>query len=237
MSYQLYTKSITELQDIAKVIVNNLSELVGCEDTSKLWHPCVGSDVCSTLRVNSLSCDTVPSKFEKYGVLGLSFTPFVNNSMSSICSKVLDYDKSVLDYTKLLDVKIDVNLDMKTKFKLYINSTNKSSSDMFDAMKENKTLMYSEYYKRLCWILLSTYAIRYDLYDFAYNKTNDFPSSVNYSIVDHIIENTLFEKLEIGNIDDSSVEFESSCDCVNEQLSLVLKNMRQLKYYVLDYVK
>lgn len=239
MSFQYSTKTIEELQSIARVITDNFSELVGCETTSKLWSPPTAGMVCNALLLAGSNCSNIADQYDTTdGILSYKFTSVTNSYMKDIWVKVVNFDTSVYNLDKLLKAKISPKLPIKNRLKEYTEQSTEYDSPLMTAIQHNKDLMYSEDYKRLMWIMLACFSIRYAIYDFAYGSSESINiESLTNSFLDKVVENIKYEKFALSKYDTELGIYEYSSEFMSQQLSTLLKNCKQLQAYVLAYLK
>lgn len=239
MSFQYYTKSLEELQSTSRVIVENFSELIGCRDESITWSPPVAYNVCNSLNISGLSCSEVASQYyeDNTGVLKFSFDSDINSEMKSIWTKVLNFDESVLDVSNISTSKISTKLSTTNKLKISSNQSTLYNSTIYSSAINNPKVGFTQDLKRIYWILLACYTIRYYLYEFS-TGNSDTLSSETFSDVylTKIIKNIEYEKYSLSEFATTMEDYEFSTDFISEQLSLLLKNCKQLKTYVLSYI-
>lgn len=238
MSFQYYSKSIQQLQQIALVIGNNFAELVGCKQNSKLWSPTVGYHVCEALAVNGTQCSNVSDKIiTGVGTLSFKFTSSVSVGATNIWAGAIKYDTNILDPSYTSSLKIPSNLSQKDKLKLCVDQSSEYNCEIYKTCQRNNQVRYSEDLKRLYLILLSCFSFRHYLYDFSMgNKTFLDDTAINDSILDTTIQNIQYEKHVLSQMS-SPNSYEESMEHIQHQLTLLLKNCRQLKTYVLPYIR
>lgn len=238
MSFKYYTKTIEELQQIAKVIADNFSGVIGCSEDTKNWSPPVAYEICNNLVLAGSNCSNLPDKFEQTdGILSFKFTSVANQPMKDIWKKVVNFDSSIYDLRKLLTVKVNSNLDIKSKLKVCINQSKDYESSLFEMLRFNEDFIYSEDYKRLCWIVLACFCIRYCIYDFSIGKSEQIDlESINSAFIDKVIENIQYEKYVLSKWETDG-DYVHSPESVSQQLSILMKNCKQIKSFVLAYLK
>lgn len=238
MSFQYYSKSIEQLQQIALVIGNNFAELVGCKPNSKLWSPTVGYNICEALALNGTQCSNVSDKIiTDVGALSFRFTSSVSVGAKNLWTEVLNYGANVLDPSYVSSLKIPSNLPQKDKLKLCIDQSTEYNCEIYKVCQKNNQIYYAEDLRRLYLILLSCFSFRYHLYNFSMgHETFLDDTAINDSILDLTIQNIQYEKHVLSQMS-SSNSYEESVEHIQQQLTLLLKNCRQLKTYVLPYIR
>lgn len=237
MSFQYYSKSLEELQAIARVIHNNFSELVGCRQNSKLWSPATGYHICEALQLNGTQCTNVSDAFTEDEYLSYKFVSSVSVESKNLWSSVLNFDKNVLDSNYVSSLKIAANLPTRNKLEVCVDQSTEYNCPIYEACQNNNQLFYSEDCKRLYLILLSCFSVQYHLYDFAMGREsilND--DAINNTILDVIIQNIQYVKYKLSQMP-TSVLYDYSPEYVQQQLSLLMKNCRQIEAYVLPYIR
>lgn len=239
MSFQNYTKTLEELQYISRVICNNFSELVGCEDDIKTWSPVTAYSVCEQLSLVGSACSNVSDQYETDGIiLAYKFKSSINQTMKDIWTKVLNYDTSVYNLKKLTGVKLNLNLSIENRLKTTIKQSKDYDCSIIEALSFNTEIVYTEDYRRLMWILLACYSIRYAIYDFAHGKSDLIDLEVlSGSFLNRVIENLYYEKHALIKFSKENESFSSSSDFISKELSTLLKNCKQLKMYVIRYLE
>ena len=240
MSFQYYTKSLEELQEITKVIVNNFGVILGCESDFKTWSPPVACKICDVLTLSGANCSNVSDQYfdPLDGILTYKFTSVVNASMKDIWHSVLNYEESVLSLNKLASVKVSTNLSTKDKFKICANQSTDFDSTLFECIYNIPEMQYTDDYKRILLIMLACFSIRFQIYDFSVGKSSSLDTeSLNDSFLNMIIENIKYEKYVLNQSALSISGFENSTDFIEQQLTLLMKNCKQLRMYVLEYLK
>ena len=240
MSFQYYTKTLEELQNISRVISTNFAEIIGCEQNSKLWSPPVAYTTCKNLVLAGSNCSNISDQFaeSENKLLSYRFTSITNPAMKSIWQKVLSYDILVLNTNKISTVKVNLNLDIENKLKSCIDQSKDYDSTLFSALMDNSYIEYTDDYLRIFWILLSCYTIRYHIYEFSIGASDSIDTQIlSDSFLNKIIENIQYEKYSLSTSSFKENGFESSTEYISQQLTLLMKNCKQLKSYVLSYIK
>ena len=238
MSFKYSTKTIEELQSITKVICDNFAELIGCEEDSKLWSPPTAGLVCSSLILAGSNCSNVSNQREDCGILSYQFTSTANSYMKDIWNKVLNYDTSIFNMNKMTSVKINSRLSIENRLKVCINQSREYDSFIIEALNQNKELVFTDDYRRIMWIVLACFSIRYTVYDFAIGISSAIDlETLNESFINRVIENIKYEKYMLTKQDNLHNVYEISPDYISQQLSLLLKNCKQLQAYVISYLE
>ena len=238
MSFQYYSKPLEELQAIARVIHDNFTELVGCKSDSRLWSPATGYHICEALTLSGTQCTNVSDDFIKEtDLLTYKFSSAVSTESKNLWDRVLNFDSGVLDASYVTSLKIAGNLPTKNKLELCIDQSTEYDCDIFEICQNNNQIFYSDDCKRLYLIILSCFTIQYHLYEFAVGHQDTINSNaVNNTVLDLLIQNIHYEKYKLSQISSSTL-YEFSPEKAQEQLSLLLKNCRQIESYVLPYIR
>ena len=236
MSFQYYNKPIEELQQIATVIAKNFSAIIGCSLDSQLWSPATAHAVCDAIIIAGTSCSNISDQSDEFGDnLSFRFISSASSTMKDIWQKVLGYDKTIYDLDKLSSIKISNSLSIEDKLKLCCDQSKEYDSTIYQSLANNSNLWYTDDYKRLCWILLACFSIRYELTNFV-NLGSISGDVLNESFITKVEGNIVYEKYMLSDLGLVS-GYEYSTDYIGSQLSILLKNCKQLRSYVLSYIR
>lgn len=241
MSFQFYTKTKDELVESAKIISDNFAELVGCNQNDKNWSPSTAYGICSAITMAGISCSNIPDQFiqvDDLSNLPYEFLSSANSEMRSIWSRVMEFDSSIYNMDKISDFKLSDKLSKLDKLKICIEQSTDYDSYLYQAMIIDEQFKYSEDFKRVAWIVLACFTIRYIIFDFAIGTETAIDVDVlNDSFLEKVKNNIKCEKQLLSSYKGTWSCYESSPDGISELLSKLLINVKQLQMYVLSYIK
>lgn len=251
MSFQYNTKTLEELQDISKIIVNNFAPLVGCRKNSKLWSPPVGFAAATKLNVSGFECTNIAKDSIDMGYIEESMeyrSPLLSPLSYSFDTTVTELSKTIWDECrklsyKFLDssyfstLKLNLSLSSSEKMRLCAMKCKEYNSTIHTAIVGNKQFSYTTYSRQLYLILLQAFTVRYALYDFAVGTSSTIDSAaLNKTLVNTIIKNCEYEKYVLSQLNLECYNYDVSPTYIQQQLSLIIKNCKQLKTYVMAYI-
>lgn len=241
MSFQYYTKSPAELVESARIIVNNLGEMVGCRKNKKGWTPATGYGVSSALEIAGTNCSNLsdydfPSLKNDYQYF--RFRTNLNSLAASLYRGAKNYDLGVYDLDSLKCLPLSPSLSTLEKLKVAAGTPSTYNSTLFEAVNIDEEMKYTEDYKRVAWIVLAGFSVRWALYDYSVGKAETVNTEILNSVfLDRIKENVTCEKILLESYVGKSSCYESCPDGISEQLSKMLLNIKQLQSFVLRYLK
>lgn len=251
MSFKYYTKTLEELQEICRVIVNNFAPLVGCKQNSKRWSPPVGFAVSTKLSISGFDCTNVSKDSIDLGYieesmkyrsplespLKFEFNTTVSELAKSIWTGCKTLSTDILDTSYFSTLKLNLALSASEKMRLCAIKCPEYDSTIFTAIQGNKTLSYTVHARQLYLILLQTFAIRYAIYDFAIGVESSINNlTLNQDLINTLIKNCEYEKYVLSQSNLECYDFDVSPTYIQQQLSLIIKNCKQLKTYVMAYI-
>lgn len=251
MSFSYNTKTLEELQEISKIIVDNLAPLVGCRQNSKLWSPPVGFSVATKLNISGFECTNVARDSIDLGYIEESLeyrSPLLNpvsyefdTTVSELAKTLWESSKKlqykVLDSSYFSTLKINLSLSQSEKMRICSEKCKEYNSTIYSALIQNQPLSYTPHSRYLCLILLQAFTIRYALYDFALGLTSSIDSvSINHTLINTAIKNCEYEKYVLSTLDLECYNYDISPEFIQYQLTLLIKNYKQLKSYVMAYI-
>lgn len=251
MSFKYYTKTLEELQEISNVIVNNFSPLVGCKQNSKKWSPATAFGVCSKLNISGFECTNIAKDSIKLGFVKESFelrspleSPLhyefdttVSETAKQLWYSGLKLESSILDTSYMSKLKLNLALPLSERLKQCALKSKDYDSTIYTAIIGNQKLSYTLQTRQLCLILLQTFTLRYALYDFSLGlETTLNNTTINRNLVNLLIKNCEYTKYTLGQLDLQCYDFDVSLTYIQQQLTLIIKNCKQLKTYVMEYI-
>lgn len=251
MSFQYNTKTLEELQEISSIIVNNFSPLVGCRKNSKLWSPPVGFAVATKLNISGFECTNLSKDFIDLGFMEESLeyrSPMLNPLSFSFDTTVTELSKEIwneckklsykfLDSSYFSTIKLNLALSQSEKMRLCAMNCTEYNSSIYSVITNNRQFSYTDNSRQLCLILLQAFTIRYALYDFSIGVSSTIDSTaINKSLIESVIKNCEYEKYVLSQLDMKCYNFEISPTYIQQQLSLIIKNCKQLKTFVMEYI-
>lgn len=251
MSFKYYTKTLEELQEISKVIVNNFSPLIGCKLNSKRWSPPVGFTIGTKLSISGFECTNLANDSVDLGFieeskeyramlespLSYNFNTTVSELSKELWSGCKSLSSDILDTTYFSTMKLNLALSSTEKMRLCAMKCTEYDSTIFSALMSNKTLSHTIHAKQLYLIMLQTFAVRYAVYDFASGIESSVDKlNLNRDLVNTLIKNCEYVKYKLSQLNLECYDFESSPEFIQQQLSLIIKNCKQLKTYVMAYI-
>lgn len=251
MSFQYCTKTLEELQDVSKVIVNNFAPLIGCKQTSRLWSPPVGFGIATKLNISGFECtnlakdsidlgyieESIEYRAPLLSPLSFEFNTTTTELAKTIWDNCRKLNYTYLDSTYFSTLKINLALSSSEKMRLCAMKCTQYDSTIYSAIIGNKTFSYTTQAKQLYLILLQTFAVRYALYNFAMGIESAIDSTtINRDSINTLIKNCEYEKYVLSQLKLECYNYEVSPSFIQQQLSLIIKNCKQLKTYVMAYI-
>jgi hypothetical protein len=251
MSFQYNTKTLEELQEISKIIVDNFAPLVGCKQNSKLWSPPVGFGIATKLSISGFECTNLAKDSIDMGYieeskeyrspilspLSYSFDTTVTELAKTIWDGCKKLSNDVLDTSYFSTLKINLALSSSEKMRQCVLNCTEYNSTIYSAIAGNKTFSYTVNSRQLYLILLQTFSVRYALYDFAMSIESSIDSTaINKTMIETLIKNCEYEKYVLSQLDLECYNYDVSPTYMQQQLSLIIKNCKQLKTYVMAYI-
>jgi hypothetical protein len=240
MSFKYYTKTTEELQESAKTIADNFAGIVGCDENYKTWSPATGFGICDAITMAGSNCSNIANQLIQpdIGILSYKFNSTANSEMYSVWTKIKQYDVSIYNLKKLSGFKISAELSTLDKLKVCVEQSTDYDSSLYEAITADEQFKYSEDFKRIAWIMLACFTIRYAIFDYATGTDDTLDTELlSDSFLDKVIQNINCEKYFLANYNGSWSEYESSPDYMSELLSKLLMNIKQLQMFVLSYIK
>lgn len=241
MSFQYYTKTKEELIESAKIISDNLAEIVGCSNDKNTWSPATAYGVCKAITMAGINCSNISNQTFKDNsseFLTYEFNSTLNSEAYSIWSKVMKYDSSIYNLDKISDFKLNTKLSTLDKLKICVEQSKDYDSRLFENMVVDEQFIYSEDYKRLAWIILACFTIRHTIFEFSRGISETIDTEIlNDSFLERVKKNIVCEKVNLSNYTGTWSSYDCSPDGFSEILSLLLFNIKQLQTFVLNYIK
>lgn len=217
-----------EIKEKARIVVENLSPLLGCKQNTKFWSPRTGSLVCKSLEISSLICLDVEKEKYKKGFITYEFDNSVTIKTSNIYRHVRNYSPLVLDTSYALQVIEDATrLDSLTE-QLFIQTLSDRYNDsaIIDILEEKKDFRLIPVYRHLMLVILESFSIRYSLYEFVYEDRPMEYTEINTNNINKVIKNLEYVRVKLEEFNtDETIE-------LNHHLSTLLLNLKIIEKYI-----
>lgn len=185
-----------ELRDKAELIVENLSPLVGTKATGKNWSPHTGVSVCKSFQLAGLSCLDIDNDRIMRGPIQYTFDTSATVRESNLYKLVLEYSPIVLDPSYVIQVQERQRLASASEL-LYFQSIHKDFNDsaIIDIIESEGKLHYMPWKKHVMFVMLQCFALRFALYEFAFDGLNISRADVSKYQINRIINNIRYVRL------------------------------------------
>lgn len=211
--------------ETARIIVDNLTPLLGCRHKHKRWSPRVGSEVCKNLDISSLLClDMEKEKYQK-GYIKYTFDNKISIKSSNIYKLARMYSPLVLDTSYNIQVQNGNAELMNINEQLFFQSLSKRYNDsaIMDILEVQKGFKLSPVYKHLLLVMLECFSIRFTLYEFVYNDVPLEYTEINSKQLKKVINNLIFVRVKLEEFDTKeTIE-------LNHHLSTLLLNLELIE--------
>lgn len=219
------------MKDRARVIIDNLTPLVGCKYNEKEWSPRSSYVVCRGLNIASLVClNANNDKVLKRGYT-LKFDNRVTLKTVNIYKLVKSYSPIIISQSYVMNLQNRRSGLSALKDLLQAQSLNPDNNDsaIVDILDSNKDMTINRYYQNVLLIVLDAYSIRHSLFEYAIEDKGLKRTEINTKRIERLCDNILYTKAKLEEVDAKKY-----CE-LNHHLSTLLHSIIAIKRDILAY--